>query len=158
MWKNEQFAVTQEKLRQINSLVFSLVKTSISRNFCQRSVTVDFRNFHTMKNVHLFFSWNWSSSSWIIATFSENHKNHEENVEDFKSNPECLIYVKLFHCPNFECTAKSPSEKTIQKHFEEIHGSKSNVWKKFEIEWTSSKLVIFPSCMLCRTLIFSHRI
>ena len=62
-----------------------------------------------------------------LVIFSENRKNHEENVEDFKSNPECLIYVKLFHCPNFECTAKSPSEKTIQKHFEEIHRSNSNV-------------------------------
>ena len=30
------------KFRQINSLVFSVVKTLLSRNFCQRSVTVNF--------------------------------------------------------------------------------------------------------------------
>ena len=37
-----------KKFRQINSLVFSLVKTSISRNFCERSVIVSYRNFHTV--------------------------------------------------------------------------------------------------------------
>ena len=48
MWKIEKFTVTQKKFRQINSLVFSLVKTLLSRNFCQKSVTVNFRNFHTV--------------------------------------------------------------------------------------------------------------
>ena len=47
LWKNEKFTVTHKKFRQINSLVFSLVKTLLSRNFCQRSVTVYLRNFHT---------------------------------------------------------------------------------------------------------------
>ena len=37
-----------KKIRQINYLVFSLVKTLLSRNICQRSVTVNFRNFHTV--------------------------------------------------------------------------------------------------------------
>ena len=46
--KNEKFTDTHEKFRQINSLVFSLVKTLLSRNFCQKSVTVNFRNFHTV--------------------------------------------------------------------------------------------------------------
>ena len=32
--------VTQRKFRQIDSLVFSLVKALLSRNFCQRSHTV----------------------------------------------------------------------------------------------------------------------
>ena len=48
VWKNEKYTVTQKKFRQINSLVFSLVKTLLSRNFCQKSVTVNFRNFHTV--------------------------------------------------------------------------------------------------------------
>ena len=34
--------------RQISSLVTSLVKTLISRNFCQKCVRVNFRNFHTV--------------------------------------------------------------------------------------------------------------
>ena len=36
VWKNEKFAVTQKKFHQINSVVFSLVKTVLSRNFCQK--------------------------------------------------------------------------------------------------------------------------
>ena len=48
VWKNEQFTVAQKIFRQIISLVFSLVKTLLSRNFCQRSVTGNFRNFHTV--------------------------------------------------------------------------------------------------------------
>ena len=38
MWKNEKFALTEKLFRQINSLVISLVKMLLSRNFCQRSV------------------------------------------------------------------------------------------------------------------------
>ena len=45
--KTEKFTVSQKKIRQINSLAFSLVKTLLSRNFCHRSMTVNFRNFHT---------------------------------------------------------------------------------------------------------------
>ena len=51
VWKNEKFSVTHKKFRQINSLVFSLVKTLLSRNFCQIIVTVNFRNFHTVWKV-----------------------------------------------------------------------------------------------------------
>ena len=43
--------LSPKKIRQTNSLVFSLVKTLLSRNFCQRSVTVNFRNFHTVGNL-----------------------------------------------------------------------------------------------------------
>ena len=43
----------QKKIRQIDSLLKSLdstfyVKTLLSRNFCQRSATVNFRNYHTV--------------------------------------------------------------------------------------------------------------
>ena len=34
------------KIRQINSLVISLVKTLVSQNFCQKSVRVNFCNYH----------------------------------------------------------------------------------------------------------------
>ena len=45
--KNEKITVAKKKkkFRQVNSLGFSLVKTLLSRNFCQRSVTVNSRNF-----------------------------------------------------------------------------------------------------------------
>ena len=35
--------------RQSNSLVISFINTLISRNFCQISVRVNFRNFHTVR-------------------------------------------------------------------------------------------------------------
>ena len=40
VWKNEKFSLTIEIFRQINSLVIHLVKTLLSRNFCQNCVTV----------------------------------------------------------------------------------------------------------------------
>ena len=46
--KRKHLLSTKINFRQINSLVFSLVKTLLSRNFCQRSVTVNFRIFHTV--------------------------------------------------------------------------------------------------------------
>ena len=49
VWKNEKFSLTEKKFREINSLVFSLVKTLLSRKFCQKSVRESFRNFHTVK-------------------------------------------------------------------------------------------------------------
>ena len=39
----------KRKNRQINSLAISLVKPLLSRNFCQKNVRVNFRNFHTVR-------------------------------------------------------------------------------------------------------------
>ena len=38
----------RKKFRQISSIVTSLVKTLLSRNFCQKRVRVKFRNFHNV--------------------------------------------------------------------------------------------------------------
>ena len=38
----------RKKIREMNSLVISLVKTLLSRNFCKKSVRENFRNFHTV--------------------------------------------------------------------------------------------------------------
>ena len=38
-----------KKFRQIISLVISLVKTLLSRNFYQKCVKVNFRNYHTVR-------------------------------------------------------------------------------------------------------------
>ena len=47
VWKNENFSLTQKIIRQINSLVISLViKTLLSRNFCQKCVRLNRSNFH----------------------------------------------------------------------------------------------------------------
>ena len=45
-WKNEKFALIKTFFRQINSLVIYLVNAMLSRNFYQKSVRVNFRNFH----------------------------------------------------------------------------------------------------------------
>ena len=46
--KNENFSLTEKKIRQINYLVISLVKPLLSRNFCQKCVRENFRNFHIL--------------------------------------------------------------------------------------------------------------
>ena len=51
LWKNEEFSL-QFFFRQINSLVTYLVKPLLSRNFCQKCVRENSRNFHT---VHTWF-------------------------------------------------------------------------------------------------------
>ena len=48
LWKNEKFTLTKIFFRQINSLVIYLVNALVSRNFCQKSVRVNFRNFHSV--------------------------------------------------------------------------------------------------------------
>ena len=48
VWKYMKFSLTEIFFREISSLVTSLVKTLLSRNFCQKSVRVNFRNFHTV--------------------------------------------------------------------------------------------------------------
>ena len=48
VWKNEKFTLTEKIFRQINYLVILLVKTLFSRNFCQKSVRVNFCKFHSV--------------------------------------------------------------------------------------------------------------
>ena len=47
MWKNEKFSHLKI-FRQINSLVTYLVKPLLSRNFCQKCMRGNSRNFHTV--------------------------------------------------------------------------------------------------------------
>ena len=47
-WKNAKFSLTEMFSREISSLVTLLVKTLISRNFCDKSVRVNFRIFHSV--------------------------------------------------------------------------------------------------------------
>ena len=54
LWKNEKITLTKIFFRQINSLVIYLVNALLSRNFRQKSVRVNFRNFHT---VHTAKEW-----------------------------------------------------------------------------------------------------
>ena len=50
--KLQKFTVTEKKfVKSTIYLVSSLVKTLLSRNFCQRNVTVNFCNFHTVHSM-----------------------------------------------------------------------------------------------------------
>ena len=51
VWKNEKFTLIEKIFREINFLLIILEKTLLSRNFCQKSVVVDFHNFYTVFNV-----------------------------------------------------------------------------------------------------------
>ena len=51
MWKNEEFTAMQNIFRQINLEQSSLVKKLLSRKFCDKMVTVKFRNFHTVSSL-----------------------------------------------------------------------------------------------------------
>ena len=44
VWKNEKFSLAEKIFREIDSLVTSLVKPLLSRNFCQKSVRENFYN------------------------------------------------------------------------------------------------------------------
>ena len=55
LWKNEKFTLTKIFFRQINSLVIYLVNALVSRNFCQKSVRVNFRNFYSVPSFNSFF-------------------------------------------------------------------------------------------------------
>ena len=54
VWKNEKFTPTEKISRQINYLVTLLVHPLVSRNICQKSMGVHFRNFHTIAIVSYF--------------------------------------------------------------------------------------------------------
>ena len=45
---NYRNLLSSKKIRQITYSVISLVKMVLSRNFCQKRVRVNFRNFHTV--------------------------------------------------------------------------------------------------------------
>ena len=64
LWKNDKFTLTEIFFRQINYLVILLVKPLLSRNFCQKRVRVNFRNFHTVHYIALLFS--------LLQIFREN--------------------------------------------------------------------------------------
>ena len=54
VWKNENFNLTKNFFRQINSFVISLVNALLSRNFCWWSMGVNFRNFYTVSHLKEF--------------------------------------------------------------------------------------------------------
>ena len=56
LWKLRKFTLTEKKIREITYLAISLVKLLLSRNFCQKCVRVNSRNFHTVEKVEILSS------------------------------------------------------------------------------------------------------
>ena len=54
VWKNEKFSLTEKIFREINSSISTLIKTLLSRNFCQKSEREFPKSIFCFKN----FTWN----------------------------------------------------------------------------------------------------
>ena len=59
----------QKKFRQINYLVSYLVKPLLSRNFCQKCVRENSRNFHTVSLKQKTFIWDWTLRIFLTPKF-----------------------------------------------------------------------------------------
>ena len=82
VWKNEKFSLTKKILRQINSLVTYLVKPILSRNFCQKCVRENSRNFHTVLTV------------WQLQNFSTTQILREANFgEESRSYKTAIVAI-----------------------------------------------------------------
>ena len=76
LWKFQEFSLTEKIFREINSLVTSLVKTLVSRNFCQKRVRENSRNFHIVhctvgKNKKFSLSKKTRSNQFFTSLFSK---------------------------------------------------------------------------------------
>ena len=70
MQKNDKFTLIAKIFREIKSLITSLVKTLLPRNFRHKSVRVNFCNFYTVQN-NLFFT-----NSFTLM-LGDNHQHHK---------------------------------------------------------------------------------
>ena len=86
LWKLQKFTVTKKNFVKLTTyLVISLVKMLLSRNFCQKRVTVNFRNFHTVFGkpgncrVILFFEWFIFRKNSVKSIYSVIRESFEPN-------------------------------------------------------------------------------
>ena len=86
VWKNEKFGLTEKIFRQINSLVICLVKTLLSRNFCQKSVRLNFYNFHTVK-------------LWFCQIFRQNNALLKKSLKNWFHAKRLMIVMITFCTP-----------------------------------------------------------
>ena len=101
MWKNEKFTHIEKTFRQINSLVISLVKTSLSRNFCQKCVRPNrslFSHCAVLENEkisqqNILSEFNSLVTSLVKTSLSRNicQKNARVNCYNFHT-----VHVKVF--------------------------------------------------------------
>ena len=79
-----------------------LRKTLLSRNFCQKSVRVNFRNFHTVEQ------------SWIIADQRQDSKHFD------------MVY--LSNLTNYESYWKSILNRSLKKKCDQTWKAKKYLW------------------------------
>ena len=119
VWKNKKFFLTKKIFRQINSLVTYLVKPSLSRNFCQKCVRENSRNFHTVAkhNVEIteIYSHTFRQKFVNVTTVLLKNITNEliwRNIFLMRVNssffpggkiPIILILEKIFRKINFNC-------------------------------------------------------
>ena len=78
---------TEKLFRQINYLVILLVKTSFSRNFCLKTVRVNFCNFHSVSlKLRNFVKWNNAlNERWMFFLIRKNSvKSQNEWIFRFR--------------------------------------------------------------------------
>ena len=96
VWNNEKFTLTEKIFRQINSLVISLVNTLLSRNFFQKCVRVNFRNYHTHCGIlpsleKYFVKTAWLKESSILQLISRNFS--KKSYCDFSTTVQLFRYL-----------------------------------------------------------------
>ena len=92
----KKLTVKHKKFRQINYLIFSVLKTLLSRNFCQKSVTVNFRNFQTVC----------CGKTKCVSVLTSKCPQYSVNT-NFQDFNEIVTYAKKlkfpFHCTTYVC-------------------------------------------------------
>ena len=96
VWKNEKFSPTWKIFRQINSLVIviSLVKTLLSRNFCQKCVGPKRSNFHT---VTLWFSRKSISRNFLHVRQNLSFSTLCDQIETFAFEVDSIFRFGLLY-------------------------------------------------------------
>ena len=155
LWKLQKFTVTKKNFVKLTTyLVISLVKMLLSRNFCQKRVTVNFRNFHTVFGkpgncrVILFFE-------WFIFRTSLNTLSHLTTSQWFENHVIFVRYSKSCnHLQLMKWSLKFSKDKLIQKSWFKVLWSKyQNTSKYLSLVQTEKKFYkwLFENKVFLRT-------
>ena len=96
---DKKFTHTEKKIRQINYLAISLVKILPSRNFCQKRMRVNSRNFHTVWSRNNEFVLWYFSTAWKFREFSLTY--FWQNILERNGSTKESIWRNIFWWGNF---------------------------------------------------------
>ena len=116
LWKDEKFSFVNKIFRETNSLVTSLAKALLSRNFCQKSVIVNFHIFHSvffpskfyMKEEGIFRFWPCWNILWgVLKSIRENAQCESLRIFlPLRVSKLVVCIGKISAVKNYEKTAK----------------------------------------------------